>query len=303
MSSTRPRLPSLNALRAFEVAARKETLRQAADELHVTHGAVSRQIRLLEEEFGEPLFAQEGRGRALTPRGRELAERLHDVFTDLTQAIEDFHRDGGTARPLSVSCEPTLCLKMLIRSLGALKAQTGLEVKVFAAGGPVEFEGDGIDLAVRRSDFAIDANLDVFPLAEEAVGPVVSPALLQGDPIEILRRVPQLHSMTRPQAWQNWFQNAGIRAPKGRREVFEHFYLALEAAQAGRGVAMASVYMAAGDIDAGLLIAPRRFVRDGTRYVCLSPVPIAQDQRRHAFASWLSRYMQELAEPFIIGVD
>lgn len=302
MPSPRLRLPSLNALRAFEAAARKETLKQAAEELHVTHGAVSRQIHGLEEELGEPLFAPEGRGRVLTARGRMLAERLHDIFHDLSQALDEFRRDG-VAHPLSVSCEPTLCLKMLIRGLGELKAQTGLEVKLFAAGGPVDFERDSIDLAVRRNDFPIDPALDVFPLADERVGPVLSPAQPADSSGTIFRKLPQLHAMTRPTAWQTWFRDAGISPPGTRKNVFEHFYQALEAAQAGHGVAMASVYMAAGDIGAGLLAAPHGFLRDGTRYVCLSPVPIAHDPRRHTFASWLARHMRDVARPFIDGKD
>lgn len=165
------RLPSLTALRAFEAAARHDTLQAAADELHVTHGAVSRQIRQLEDELGEDLFTRRTRANVLNDRGRALATKLHDIFQDLAQALEEFHRDG-IILPLSISCEPTLCLKMLIPALGDLKRQTGLDVKVLAAGGPVDFEKDGIDLAIRREDFRIDRNLSLYPLCEKR--PVLS---------------------------------------------------------------------------------------------------------------------------------
>lgn len=295
----RIRLPSLNALRAFETAARHTTLAQAAEELHVTHGAVSRQIRLLEEELGEPLFLREGRSKTLNPRGRVLAGRLNEIFEDLTHSIEDFRREG-VAQPLSVSCEPTLCLKMLIRCLGDLKNETGLDVKIFAAGGPVDFERDRIDLAIRRDDFSISDEIHVYPLADEAVGPVLSPLLFRDHQLSGFKQLPQLHSITRGDAWQSWFRRTGSKGFRSKKEIFEHFYLALEAAQAGQGVAMASVYMAATDIMAGLLVAPRRFVADGTHYICLSPMPFDQDQRREIFASWIAKRMQMLARNFVV---
>nr|WP_220795144.1 LysR family transcriptional regulator [Gluconacetobacter sacchari] len=282
-------------MRAFAAAARRDTLHQAAEDLHVTHGAVSRQIHQLEQALGEPLFSPRGRGRVLTPRGRRLADALHAIFDDLSHTLEDFRRDGP-AQPLSVSCEPTLCLKMLIRALAPLKADTGLDIKLLAAGGPVDFARDGIDLAIRRTDFPIDPALDLYPLADEMAGPVLSPALLR-DHEGAIGHLPRLHSQTRPEAWRTWCRNSGLRPTRARRHVFEHFYQTLEAAQAGQGVAIASVYMAAADLGAGLLAAPHGFAPDGTRYVCLSPLPIAQDPRRRIFAAWLARHMRDLARP------
>lgn len=300
MPDRRSRLPTLNALKAFEAAARSRTLEEAAATLHVTHGAVSRQIRALEDDLGDALFARQGRGRVLTERGRALADRLGDIFEDLSQAIDAFRRDGAP-QPLSVSCEPTLCLKLLIRSLGALKRETGLEIKLFAAGGPVDFDRGSIDLAVRRADFDIPAHLHVQDLAEEAVGPVLSPARVGSAPDTGLRSLPQLHTSTRPEAWANWVRASGTRLPRSKREMFEHHYLALEAAQAGHGVALASVYMAASEIEAGLLVAPHGFVRDATRYVCLSPVAFRDDPRREAFAAWLRAHMTRVLRGFLDG--
>lgn len=292
------RLPSLNALRAFEAAARHDTLQAAADELHVTHGAVSRQVRLLEEELGEELFTRAARANVLNARGRALAEKLQDVFQDLAQALEDFHRDG-IIPSLSISCEPTLCLKMLIPALGDLKRDTGLDVKVFAAGGPIDFEKDRIDLAIRREDFRVDPDMHSYPLCDEATGPVIAPTLLAKGEVEaaVLTAV-QLHTLTRPDAWTQWLRLAGIKRARARKLTFEHFYLALQAAQAGQGAALASVFMVAGDIEAGLLVAPHRFTRDGTRYVCLSSADIGQDERKRIFCAWLAERMNRDLEKF-----
>jgi DNA-binding transcriptional LysR family regulator len=169
----------------------------------------------------------------------------------------------------------------------------------FAAGGPVEFERDRIDLAVRRDDFPIGNGVFVEPLAEEAVGPVVAPALLTDNAIADMRRVPELHSMTRPGAWKNWSSRSGYKRLRPQKLYYEHFYLALQAAQAGQGAALASVYMAASDIAAGLLVAPRRFTPDGTRYVCLSAGPIEADKRKEIFVSWLAERMAALARDFV----
>lgn len=292
------RLPSLNALRAFEAAARHDTLQAAADELHVTHGAVSRQVRQLEEELGEELFTRRARANILNDRGRALATKLHDVFQDLAQAMEDFHRDG-IIPPLSISCEPTLCLKMLIPALGDLKRDTGLDVKVFAAGGPIDFEKDRIDLAIRREDFRVDQGLHVYPLCDEATGPVVAPMLVADGKADALFRSAQLHTMTRSDAWKQWLSLTGIKRTRAPKLTFEHFYLALQAAQGGQGAALASVFMAAGDIEAGLLVAPRRFVRDGTRYICLSSTNIAQNDRKRTFCIWLAERMNRTLEKFV----
>lgn len=292
------RLPSLNALRAFEAAARHDTLQAAADELHVTHGAVSRQIRQLEDELSEELFTRRARTNLLNDRGRALATKLHEVFQDLAQALEDFHRDG-IVPPLSISCEPTLCLKMLIPALGDLKRDTGLDVKVFAAGGPIDFEKDRIDLAIRREDFRVDQDLHIYPICDEATGPVVAPALVADGKADTLFRSVQLHTMTRPDAWKQWLSLSSIKRTRTPKLTFEHFYLALQAAQAGQGAALASVFMAAGDIEAGLLVAPRRFARDGTRYICLSAANIAQDDRKRTFCTWLAERMNCTLEKFV----
>jgi len=292
------RLPSLNALRAFEAAARHDTLQGAADELHVTHGAVSRQVRQLEDELGEELFTRQARTNILNDRGRALATKLHDVFQDLAQALEEFHRDG-IIPPLSISCEPTLCLKMLIPALGELKRETGLDVKVFAAGGPIDFEKDRIDLAIRREDFRVDQGLHLYPLSDEATGPVVAPMLVADGKADTLFKSVQLHTLTRPDAWKHWLHLTGVKRTRASKLTFEHFYLALQAAQAGQGAAVASVFMAAGDIEAGLLVAPRRFTRDGTRYVCLSSANITQDDRKRTFCAWLANRMNRTLEKFV----
>jgi DNA-binding transcriptional LysR family regulator len=166
----------LGTLKAFEAAARHQSLVRAAEELHVTHGAVSRQIQALEDHLGERLFERRNRGIFLTDRGKWLSLRLMDLFAELTGMFQDFHAQGQP-RPLIVSCEPTLCLRLMIPALADLRHETGLDVRFLAAGGPIDFRRDHVDLAIRRNDFTIGADLFSVELAEEWMGPVMARCL------------------------------------------------------------------------------------------------------------------------------
>jgi DNA-binding transcriptional LysR family regulator len=117
-------LPPLGTLRVFEAAARHQSLVRAAEELHVTHGAVSRQIQALEDHLGERVFERRNRGLFLTDRGKWLSLRLTDLFAELTGTFQDFYAHGQP-RPLIVSCEPTLCLRLMIPRLPTFGARRG----------------------------------------------------------------------------------------------------------------------------------------------------------------------------------
>jgi DNA-binding transcriptional LysR family regulator len=279
------RFPSLSGLRVFEVAARRGSFVAAADELRVTHGAISKQVRALELELGAPLFDRRNRGVHLTPRGLWLAARLNTLFGDLGDMLRDFHAmDART--PLTLSCEPTLCLRLLIPAIAALTAETGLDVRVLAAGGPIDFDRDPVDLALRRSDFAIPSGVESCMLAAEWMGPVVAPSQADDD----LASLPRLHSATRPDAWSRW---AGARDTARDRDIrYEHFYLALQAAEAGQGAAMASIHMVAPDLESGRLVAPAGFATDGTSYIALSRSG-ACDPRVARLIDWLAARLTE----------
>ncbi|WP_279358997.1 LysR family transcriptional regulator [Methylobacterium indicum] len=282
----RPRLPPLGSLRAFEAVARHGGLVAAAAELHVTHGAVSKQIRILEVELGEPLFERRNRGLFLTGRGRWLAGRLSAIVAQLDDTLAEFARRDDD-RPLVVSCEPTLCLRLLIPSLPALRAATGLDIRVLAAGGRIDLRRDRVDVAIRRDDFPISGHLAVRVLAPEAMAPVCAPALADAADL------PVLHTRSRPDAWPAW-RRRGHPSFRGGPDVqFEHFSLALEAAIAGQGVALASLHMVADDLRAGRLVARHPFRTDGSRYVALTEHPMAPDGPERRLADWLGARMAD----------
>jgi LysR family transcriptional regulator, glycine cleavage system transcriptional activator len=279
------RLPPLGSLRAFEVAARHQSIVAAATELNVTHGAISKQIQLLEQELGTALFERRNRGIHLTRSGRWLAERLESVFSDLDRTMRDFRREDAAPAPLTVSCEPTLCLRMLIPALTELKSATGLDVRVLAAGGYIDIERGHVDVAIRRSDVEMPAANNITMLVRELMGPVMMPSLAK----EAHDALPCLHSDTRPSAWKNWSQQTDI-VMTGQSINYEHFYLAIQAAEAGQGMAMASLHMVADALTAGRLCAPYGFTPDGTSYYAIQPSGIV-DERSNIFIAWLKQQM------------
>jgi len=287
----------LGWIRFFEAAARHESFVRAAEELHLTHGAVSRQIRQLEDTLGVALFERRNRGVFLTEAGRTL-------FAASTQSMEVLAgaaariRTQPPGRALVLSCEPTIAMRWLIPRLPRFAARhPDIPLHLMAAGGPIDFTRSGADLALRRNDFAFDARWHAREMAQERVGPVCRPQLAQG-----AATVPaRLHTRTRPEAWQRWQAVRGDAAAVVQCEGdawYEHFYLSLQAAAAGLGWAMASQLMAADEIADGRLAAPFGFVADGSAYHLLSPAPFEHDTRRLVLLAWLREEAQAtLAAP------
>jgi len=287
------KLPPLNTLRVFDAAARHQAFGKAAEELHVTHGAVSRQVRLLEEALGLALFERRNRAVFLTDAGRQLFEVTRALFEQLTAGLAKLRQPAADA-PLVLSCEPTIAMMWLIPRLPAFqRAHPGVQVHLYAAGGPVDFAAQGVDVALRRNDFDWDAALHAERVCEEWTGPVCRPGLVGGaganPAAEDWGGAAALSSATRPQAWRQWSRAAGAKPPRHAGPAYEHFYLSLQAAAAGLGVAIGSALMVCDAVRDRRLEAPLGFGRDGSAYVLLSPRPCSEDPRAGAFLEWLCR--------------
>lgn len=214
------RLPPLAALRCFEAAARLESFSRAADALHLTHGAVSRAVRLIEDDLGVALFERRSRRVFLTDHGRRLAHAVREGLNLIGRAAQDI-RDSGKAGPVTLSCEPTLLMRWLIPRLPAFQAaHSGIAVHLVAAGGPVHF-GNGIDLAIRRSDFVLSPDMQADLLFEERVGPVCRADLIDrffdgsGGAAKPRTDATLLHSQSRPDAWATYCDHSGAERPAG----------------------------------------------------------------------------------------
>jgi DNA-binding transcriptional LysR family regulator len=288
------RLPPLNGLRVFEAAARHASFVKAAAELYVTHGAVSRQIAQLEEQLGVALFERRNRAVFLTREGLQLQEACAPALARLSEAVERLRRPAYDG-PLVVSCEPTIAMRWLIPRLGRFQQRhPDVQVHLFTAGGAIDFAASRVDLALRRNDFPHGDAVHQAPLGQEWVGPVCSAELATRLADENVP-LPRLHTESRPQAWARWQEQAGHALPTDGEQRYEHFYLCLQAAGAGQGLAIGSLYMVADELADGRLVAPYGFIADGSTYLLLSPVPIDTDPRRKAFHGWLVDEMRATA--------
>ena len=290
-------LHSLNALRAFEATARLGTLSKASDELNVTHGAVSRLIAQLEGRLNVKLFERRHRQLILTHEGEVLLKGCSYAFDVLRHTLHEVKKSHTKA--LTVSCEPTIAMRWLIPRLSDFQNRyPEYPVHIFAAGGAIHFKESQIDLAIRRNDFQIEPTYHHEFLADEWIAPVVHPELLSN---KNTPAVCQLHTKTRPNAWQKWQDSAEKNSSlfHWNQELwFEHFYLTLQAAASKLGVAIASIYMVGDDLRNQSLSAPFPFIKDDTHYVLIAPKPIDSDEGKQAFRDWLIEqfvlYQQEM---------
>ena len=286
-------LPSLTALRCFEVAARTEHFGRAADELHLTHGAISRAVRLLEEDLGVMLFERRQRRVFLTEAGERLYESVREGLGQIRRTAQVL-RQRSRPQSLVLSCEPTLLMRWLIPRWPDFQAlHPELDVHLMAGGGALSFDS-GIDLAIRRNDFQWPAELYSQLLFEERTGPVCQPARVaqfferRKEGWALSAAAPRLHTRTRPGAWQEWRQHAGLPAgDEGSGQTFEHFYFSLQAAVAGLGVAIGPYRQVCDDLEAGLLVAPLGFILDGTGYHLLAPTRPEPGSAHETLVNWL----------------
>lgn len=252
-------LPSLNALRAFEAAARHGSMTRAAEELHVTHGAVSRQVRELEAFLGRELFRRRPRGLELTPQGRQLAFTAAGAFRDLKRAVADV-RVGARGRVINVSTVPSLAARWLVPRIARFQAASpGTEVRVATSIQLADFNRGDVDIALRygRGPWG---DLYSERLFESSVFPVCSPALLDGErPLrrpEDLVHATLLHDMTYGY-WAGWLEHAGVEGVNPRTGlVLEDSNVLLQAAIEGQGVALAPEPLVHFDLRAGRLVRP-----------------------------------------------
>lgn len=297
--STTRVLPSLQALVCFEAAARLESFSRAAESLHVTHGAVSRAVRVLEDDLGVQLFARRNRRVFLSPDGQRLAEAVRQSFDRIGSVCREFRERAGET-VLTLSCEPTLMMRWLIPNMTSLQAQLPqLELRLVAASGPAL--GDGIDMAIRRNDVQWSADVEATCLFAERVGPVCRPEYVPDffdaadDGSRLKDSAILLHTRTRPDAWQTWATLASCarNAVPATGKAFEHFYFSLQAAAAGVGVAIGPWQLVRREIESGLLAAPMGFIQDGSAYYLLARTPVEESKVGRVIRDWLLNLASE----------
>lgn len=290
-------LPPLNALRAFEAAARLNSISQAANELYVTHGAVSRQVRSLEEHLGVALFSKEGRGLKLTDSGIRLRDVSAELFNRLRSTCAELQQ-GQADAPFVLACPGSLLARWFIPRLDRLNRELPeLRLQLSASEGELDPRRSGVDATLWFAEPPWPADMQVYELTVERIGPVLSPryaqfAALHQAPAAALLGEPLLHTSSRPQAWPSWASSNGLDAGALKLgQGFEHLYYLLEAAAAGLGVAIAPQQLVADDLAAGRLVAPWGFVETSARLALWVPAR-RLDKRAEQLAKWLHHELE-----------
>ena len=259
----RSEIPSLDDLRAFETIARLGSIRAAAEELALTHGAVSRRAANLAAALKLGLLEPEGRGVRLTPEGAHLAQAATRALGTISDALQEI-RQHNAPTPILLSCERSLAMRWLIPRLSGFQDRfPETEVHLSTGGGAVDFGRARVTLAIRRLDFPLHPGWHVQSLMPELMGPVHAAGALaglrDGDYIA-------LGSRTRPEAWDAWLHDHP-EAPRPRSiRMLDHHFLMIEAALAGLGVAMAPFVLVRDQVARNRLTAPLGFDPDGTEY-------------------------------------
>lgn len=259
MSGGPQRLP-LSSLRAFEATARLGSMSAAASELFVTHGAISRHVHLLEDQFGVPLLVRHARSVSPTPEGAALAGQLTEAFRLMREAVARL-KPG----PVTLSCSATIMTKWLIPRLGDFKrANPNTEIRLNISHGEVDFVQDQISVAIRSSMKRPPQGVVIEPLVHEQIGLVCHrdyQAQVGITSIASLARARILETATRPNAWNEWAALMNCEDLRlAAHERYEHFYLVIEAAVSQLGVALVPRYLVEKEIDTGQLVAPFGFI-------------------------------------------
>ena len=284
------RLPTLNALRAFEAAGRHLSFTRAAEELHVTQAAISHQIKSLEEQLGIRMFRRGPRGLLLTDAGQAYLPEVREAFQRLTAATERLLEDDARGT-ITVSVLPSFAARWLVPRLTRFREDhPDIEVRVSADDRLADFDRDDVDVAIRygRGDYP---GLHADRFLTEELFPVCSPELLRRIPLDRPEQLGDhtlLHDDMRMD-WSMWLLAAGVEGVDPRRgPSFNDSSMVLQAAVDGQGVALGRSALALDDLTAGRLVRPFDFSLPAEyAYYILCPERIANRPNIKTFREWL----------------
>jgi len=269
-------LPPLNALRIFETAARASSLSAAARELGITHGAVSRQIKMLEEW---PLFTRQGQRNIATEHAQAFAAEISAAFDLMGDAAVRFGRTPST-RVIKVNTQTTFAMRWLIPRLPAFHAlYPDIEVSVATSNSTETKSLPAFDVLIRRDPLERPEwrHFAKRPLFEEKLSQVF------------------VSAHTRVGEWERWLQAAGIADLRPQRfQRFDHYHVALQAIVDGLGVGIGGLPTLANDLKAGRLVAPCAITVKGSKYAAWIPPDVDKSQALNHFLDWLE--LQAAAE-------
>ncbi|WP_274574735.1 LysR substrate-binding domain-containing protein [Sulfitobacter sp. PR48] len=295
----------LNPMRAFAVASRHRTFTAAAQELGVTQVAISRQIALLEDYLGVPLFDRDGRSAKLTDIGRAYGQEIAMHFEGLETATARL-LNIETANTIQLRIYPSVAHYWLLPRLSRFTDQyPGLRVRMDTQVAPLDFRGTQLDVAIQlgtsplrdaRSRKLFDERVDVVcaPAYATRMGPFVEPQAVAGGDL--------LHSHYRRRAWDDWARACDVALDQASGIEFDSSLLTYSAAAQGFGLAIGQVDLLAGELAAGRLVAPlNQPVLTGQAFHVVWPTTLSVSTKTRRFIDWLLKEAGEMPEFFKRG--
>jgi LysR family glycine cleavage system transcriptional activator len=282
------RLPNLAALRAFEAAARHENFSRAAEEIHVTHGAISHQVRSLEEELGVPLFTRHGKRIAITPEGERFAAILRRALTEIAAAAIALKEDAKQQR-LTITALPSFATRWLSPRLGRfIEQHPELEMMLQSSGHLADFTREPVDMGIRFGSGKYPG-LVVEKVMDDVYYPVASPRFNGGKLPRTPQKLERSMLLRGDEPWTPWFRAAGLDLPEPVGGlVFEDSSMMLRAAAEGHGIALARHAIVTNELASGELV--RLFdieVKSLLSYYLVCLPGTLQKPQAQAFRSWL----------------
>lgn len=291
------KLPPLNALRAFEAAGRHGSFTKAAEELHVTHGAVSRHVAQLEGWLGVPLFHRSASQVRLTPTGKQYLGEITAALDRVAVASMQLQQQAAPTA-LRVNVPPTFAMRWLIPRMSLFqRKQPDVEIRLTTATAPVNFEEGGYDMAIRGSITPLPGCRSI-PFMTEIITPVCHCELrerLKLDSVQDLANHTLISYTTEPVRWDDWLGHSGAAGLRAANSLhFEQMYFALQAATEGLGVVLVPLFLVIDDVLAGRLCLPfgMRSARRRT-YYANTPATRPLTPALSAFQNWLQQEGQD----------
>ncbi len=303
-------LPSMIALSAFEAAGRLGSFSAAAEELFVTQGAISRQIRGLEEYLGTKLFIRLTRRVELTPAGEMYLREIQQALDHVERATVNFKTRESRHSILTISVLPSVASFWLMSRLDSFTQQNpSIETRILTSIRAVDLQSNEADVAIRvgalpgkiydarqpRIDLDMVSNwrgVNAEPLFDDVLVPVVSPQLLSSsgpvnEPADLLR-LPLIHTASRAHAWRDWLGIYGLHESPGKERIeYGHFFMAIEAARKGQGVALVPSILLSRFSPEELLMPLRSDTPSAGSYYLLMLADRAREPQCAAFCSWI----------------
>lgn len=288
--------PPLNALRAFEAAARLGSMTGAGEELGVTHSAISRHVQSLENLYGVMLLRRLPQSVEPTAEGAQLAAQLAAAFNLIHASIARLQ-----PAPLTLSCSATIMQHWLIPRLAGFKAShPEIELRLNVNYGEVDLVREEISVALRNDMFDAPQDVILQSVIREDIGLVCAPALARrfksGKKLD-LAAVNLMSTKTRPSAWRDWMRAMSLpetrQAPRAGEE-FEHFYLMIRAAVCGLGAAIVPRMIVEEEIRDGRLVAPMGFVPGPYNMVLWIAPHLRAREDLKTLVGWLKEELQKL---------